>query len=199
MSPGARSGCRFGERLLLARTRTEGTAQAIGGPLGISGPAGAAIWTRSDSREHRDIVARSRLGQDFDCRVVVPMHVQIAVDPLPSEQDLGALWEAAWGGRPASFAQVLSRSLGHVGAYDGARLIGFVNIAWDGGVHAFILDTCVHPDYRRQGIATKLVIRAISIARERGAHWLHVDFEPHLLEFYRRCGFRHTDAGLLRL
>jgi ribosomal protein S18 acetylase RimI-like enzyme len=123
------------------------------------------------------ILSRVRgLGKTL-CRVVVLMHVQIAVDPLPSEQDLGALWEAAWGGRPASFAQVLSRSLGHVGAYDGARLIGFVNIAWDGGVHAFILDTCVHPDYRRQGIATKLVIR----------------------EFYRRCGFRHTEAGLLRL
>jgi ribosomal protein S18 acetylase RimI-like enzyme len=56
----------------------------------------------------------------------------------------------------ASFAQVLSRSLGHVGAYDGARLIGFVSIAWDGGVHAFILDTCVHPDCRRQGIASSL-------------------------------------------
>ena len=94
---------------------------------------------------------------------------------------------------------VLSRSLAHVGAYDATRLVGFVNVAWDGGVHAFILDTCVHPDYRRQGIATMLVMRAVSVARERGAHWLHVDCEPHVSELYRRCGFRHTEAGLLRL
>jgi GNAT superfamily N-acetyltransferase len=100
---------------------------------------------------------------------------------------------------PAGKDRAGPASLGHVGAYDRARLIGFVNITWDGGVHAFILDTRVHPDYRRQGIATKLVMRGISLARERGAHWLHVDFEPHLSEFYRRCGFRHTEAGLLRL
>ena len=29
--------------------------------------------------------------------------------------------------------------------------------------------------------------------------WLHVDYEPHLLDFYRRCGFRHTEAGLMHL
>jgi hypothetical protein len=29
--------------------------------------------------------------------------------------------------------------------------------------------------------------------------WLHVDYEPHLAPFYRALGFRHTEAGLLRL
>jgi hypothetical protein len=36
-------------------------------------------------------------------------------------------------------------------------------------------------------------------ARTRGAHWLHVDFEPHLTDFYRACGFAPTAAGLIRL
>jgi GNAT superfamily N-acetyltransferase len=57
----------------------------------------------------------------------------------------------------------------------------------------------VHPDFRRQGIATALVKKAEELTRERGAAWLHVDFEPHLAEFYRRCGFRPTEAGLIRL
>jgi len=100
---------------------------------------------------------------------------------------------------PTEYQRVLSRSLAHVVAYDASRLVGFVNVAWDGGAHAFILDTCVHAGYRRQGIATQLVMRAVSVARERGAHWLHVDFEPHLSEFYRKCGFRHSEAGLIRL
>jgi GNAT superfamily N-acetyltransferase len=78
-------------------------------------------------------------------------------------------------------------------------LIGFVNVAWDGGAHAFLLDTTVHPDFRRRGIATELVRRVAEAARARGAEWLHVDFEPHLETFYRGCGFAPTAAGLLRL
>ncbi|HTM77763.1 MAG TPA: GNAT family N-acetyltransferase, partial [Devosia sp.] len=72
-------------------------------------------------------------------------------------------------------------------------------VAWDGGVHACILDTCVDRDYRRQGIATRLVRAAADAAKARGAHWLHVDFEPQLERFYRGCGFASTAAGLMRL
>ncbi|MCD7061242.1 GNAT family N-acetyltransferase [Pelagibacterium xiamenense] len=111
-----------------------------------------------------------------------------------------SLWTRAWGDPgPERFAPILRRSLGHVGAYEGALLIGFVNIAWDGGIHAFILDTCVDPDFRRQGIATHLVKAAETVARSRGAQWLHVDFEPHLESLYRACGFRPTGAGLIDL
>jgi GNAT superfamily N-acetyltransferase len=126
--------------------------------------------------------------------------IRIADDPFPSAQQLEALWLAARGGSAGDYAaEVLPRSLRHVGAYSNRRLIGFVNVAWDGGVHAFLLDTCVDPDFRRQGIATKLVLRATELARERGAEWLEVDFEPHLEGFYRDCGFRPTAAGLIRL
>lgn len=126
--------------------------------------------------------------------------IEIVTDPFPRDEAIRALWRAAWNGEgPQSFQPLLQRSLAHVGAYDGETLIGFVNVAWDGGVHAFILDTCVNPDYRRQGIALKLVERAADLARQRGAEWLHVDFEPHLGEFYRQCGFSPTKAGLMRL
>lgn len=126
--------------------------------------------------------------------------IDIATDPLPDDVALARLWLAAWGDAgPASFQPILERSLTHIGAYDGERLVGFVNVAWDGGVHAFILDTCVDPAVRRQGIGIRLVAQAEAVARQRGAHWLHVDYEPHLAEFYRRCGFRATKAGLKRL
>jgi GNAT superfamily N-acetyltransferase len=110
------------------------------------------------------------------------------------------LWSAAWcEPGPADFGAILSRSLGHVGAYAGERLVGFVNLAWDGGVHAFILDTCVHPDMRCNGVGTGLVMRAIEIARHRRIEWVHVDYEPRFARFYEGCGFRPTAAGLLRL
>jgi ribosomal protein S18 acetylase RimI-like enzyme len=126
--------------------------------------------------------------------------IDIVNDPFPTDAALSALWLAAWGDAgPASFRPILQRSLAHVGAFDGERLVGFVNVAWDGGIHAFILDTCVDRAYRRQGIATRLVQAATEAARARGAQWLHVDFEPHLTAFYRGCGFRETAAGLIAL
>lgn len=126
--------------------------------------------------------------------------IEMVTDPFPEAGELAAFWRRAWNGEPpAHYERVLARSLAHVTAQDGARLVGFVNVAWDGGVHAFVLDTAVDPDYRRQGIATRLVEQAALLARQRGAEWLHVDFEPHLEGFYRGCGFRHTAAGLLRL
>ncbi len=72
-------------------------------------------------------------------------------------------------------------------------------MAWDGGIHGFVLDTTVHCDYQRRGIGTELMKRAAEVAGERGIEWLHADYEPHLDAFYRRCGYRKTEAGLLSL
>ncbi|WP_372498322.1 GNAT family N-acetyltransferase [Streptomyces marispadix] len=79
------------------------------------------------------------------------------------------------------------------------RLVGFVNVLGDGGVHAFVLDTTVHPSARRRGLGVRLVRRAADEASRAGARWLHVDYEEHLSGFYARCGFRPTAAGLRRL
>ena len=126
--------------------------------------------------------------------------LRLATSERPDEQALRELWSDAWGSPgPADWNVILSRSLCYVCAYRGDRLVGFVNVAWDGGIHASIFDTCVHTRCRRQGIATALVRRAAEEAASRGAEWLHGDFEPHLTDFYRRCGFRPTEAGLMRL
>jgi GNAT superfamily N-acetyltransferase len=102
---------------------------------------------------------------------------------------------------PGWWDQVRPRSLGWVTARlgDGA-LIGFVNVAWDGGDHAFLLDTKVAGAHQRRGIATELVDWARSHAKAAGCEWLHVDFEEHLAPFYfGACGFRPTLAGLINL
>lgn len=124
----------------------------------------------------------------------------LRVRPDLSDEVLNQLFSAAWPDHVArGFANVLSRSLVWIGAYAREQLIGFVNVAWDGGAHAFLLDTTVHPDHRRRGVGTALVRRAIAAAREGGVEWIHVDYEPRLDEFYRGCGFRPTAAGLIRL
>lgn len=126
--------------------------------------------------------------------------IDIDIDPWPEITVLADLWRRAWGSEaPPTLARMLEQSLLHVGAFDGSKLVGFVNVVWDGGQHAFILDTQVDPDYRRQSIGTLLVRAAAKGARERGAEWLHVDYEPHLETFYRACGFVPSRAGVMRL
>jgi GNAT superfamily N-acetyltransferase len=126
--------------------------------------------------------------------------VTIRVNPPVTNAELNALFAAAWPDHQAcDFTPILERSLVHVCAYSASELVGFVNTAWDGGIHAFLLDPTVHPTRRRQGIGRRLVGMAAREARSRGMHWLHVDYEPHLEIFYRGCGFLPTPAGLMRL
>ena len=92
-------------------------------------------------------------------------------------------------------------SLGWVVARDpDGALVGFVNVSWDGLVHAWIQDTMVASSARHHGIGTGLVEVATREARNAGCEWLHVDFEDHLKPFYfDACGFTPTNAGLIEL
>lgn len=121
----------------------------------------------------------------FDSRDVERLHAE-CFDREPEEWD--------WAG------QVERHSLGWVTARDAGTLVGWVNVAWDGAGHAFILDTIVPRTHRRRGVATRLVAVGTVGAREGGCEWLHVDFEDHLTAFYLdACGFAATNAGLIRL
>jgi hypothetical protein len=87
-----------------------------------------------------------------------------------------ALFSSAWPYESkGDYRPILERADGYVAAFDDGKLVGFVKIITDAGLHAFLLDTSVHQ------------------------HWLHVDFEPHLESFYASCGFAPTQAGLIRL
>jgi ribosomal protein S18 acetylase RimI-like enzyme len=97
-------------------------------------------------------------------------------------------------------SQVKVHSLGWVIARDSGELVGFVNVAWDGDVHAFILDTIVSLSRRRQGIGRRLIAVAAAEARAAGCEWLHVDFDEEYRPFYlEACGFKASPAGLMAL
>jgi GNAT superfamily N-acetyltransferase len=122
---------------------------------------------------------------EFDNQELNALHAEAFAHPL---------LEIDWTG------QVKAHSLGWVTAREAGELIGFVNVAWDGGVHAFILDTIVSARRARQGIGTRLVAVAAAEARAAGCEWLHVDFEEELRPFYLdACGFEPTAAGLMAL
>ncbi len=131
------------------------------------------------------------------------------INPPVGNTALNALFASAWQGHLfRDFQPSLERCLAHIVAFDvsgddvsgdRSRLVGFVKLAWDGGVHAFLLDTTVDAAYQRRGIGRELVTRAAHYAKQQGCTWLHVDFEPALEGFYAGCGFVSTRAGLISL
>ncbi|MFG2265704.1 GNAT family N-acetyltransferase [Streptomyces sp. NPDC048720] len=97
-------------------------------------------------------------------------------------------------------ARLERHSLGWVCAREDGELVGFVNVVWDGGAHAFLVDTVVARRCRGRGVGTELVAVAAREARAAKCAWLHVDFEEPLRSFYfGACGFRETAAGLVAL
>lgn len=111
----------------------------------------------------------------------------------------------AHGGRGSAgwWDRVRVHSLGWVTARAASgELVGFVNVAWDGSDHAFLLDPKTRPARQRAGIGTELVRVATASAAEAGCEWLHVDFDDvdRLGRFYfDACGFRTTHAGPIEL
>jgi GNAT superfamily N-acetyltransferase len=81
-------------------------------------------------------------------------------------------------------------SLGWVVAREGGRLVGFLNVLWDGLVHAYLEDVMVAGDSRHQGIGAGLVDTARTEAHRAGCDFLHVSFEEDHRPFYiDACGF----------
>jgi len=92
-------------------------------------------------------------------------------------------------------------SLGWVTGRDATgRLVGFVNVVWDGLVHAWLQDVMVASSHRRSGVGVALVATATEGARGAGCEWLHVDFDEEHRSFYiDACGFTPAPAGTLHL
>ena len=78
---------------------------------------------------------------------------------------LNRLMADAWPDHALMDPEVLRRhSAGWVCAYEGVRLVGFVNVAWDGATHFFLLDTTVAPSHQRRGIGAALTSTTTGIS-----------------------------------
>jgi GNAT superfamily N-acetyltransferase len=139
------------------------------------------------------------VGRPYDLRVTIAYEWRADVDNAA----LNVLHADGFGHPLAGtdWRERLERhSLGWVCAWEDGALIGFVNVAWDGGAHAFLLDTVVARHRRAEGVGAALVATAAREARAAKCAWLHVDFEEHLRPFYfDACGFKETAAGLIAL
>jgi GNAT superfamily N-acetyltransferase len=119
-----------------------------------------------------------------------------------TDAELVALTES-YGGDSAVgwWDRIRPYSLGWVAArLPTGEAAGFVNVAWDGCDHAFLIDTKVRADLQHHGIGTELVRIATEHAKRAGCEWLHVDYRDDLERFYvDACHFRPTRAALVHL
>ena len=142
---------------------------------------------------------------EFESAEVGLLHADAFGSPVAADVDVDTDVETETDAEPERQTDwrttVAAHSLGWVTARDeGARLIGFVNVNWDGGAHAWIQDVMVSPSSRNSGLGTRLITAAREAATQAGCQWLHVDFEESLRPFYLdACGFAPTTAGLIRL
>ncbi|WP_432523201.1 GNAT family N-acetyltransferase [Kineococcus sp. SYSU DK006] len=126
-------------------------------------------------------------------------------DPITDEEVVDLVLSHGGDASPGWWPRVREHSLGWVGARDrtgcpAGLLVGFVNVAWDGGDHAFLIDTKTRGSHQHQGIGRRLVQVATRHAAAAGCEWLFVDFAAELAPFYLdACGFSRTPAGLIHL
>lgn len=98
----------------------------------------------------RDVTIKYEWRGDFDNASLNALHADGFGHPV-TETD----WRA----------RLERHSLGWGCAWEDGLLIGFVNVAWDGGVHAFVLDTVVAQHFRSTGVGTALIATAADEAR----------------------------------
>ena len=127
------------------------------------------------------------------------MKIDYKISPEIDNTSLNKLFSESWVDYTTRSFEYLHNSLFYVCCYDENELVGFINIASDGYLHAFILDVTVSPGYRRKGIGTELIQKAITDCKIKGIEWVHVDYVEHLETFYYKCGFKDTKAGLINL
>lgn len=80
-------------------------------------------------------------------------------------------------------------------AYDDAKIIGTVRVLSDGVCNAYVVDVWTYTPYRKQGIATTMMQRALD--QLQGQHvYLFTD---DAVVFYEKLGFEAQDVGMGRV
>lgn len=113
-----------------------------------------------------------------------------------SAKDLADLRESVgWNRMEDEYKNPLMTSYCHIAAYDGERLVGYIDCVSNGVTDAYIQDLTVSPDCQGRGIGTELMNRMIEYLRSRHIYMISVIYEESLRSFYERFGFRGMLSG----
>lgn len=118
-----------------------------------------------------------------------------------TDEGLNALFAEAYQHEMSvPFHAILAHSDSWVTAHRGDRLVGFVNIVWDGLYHAFLLDrtACDDPD---GSLKAELVVRALDTLRADfpAVTKVHLECVEGEVAGFSSLGFQRVVAGRLPL
>lgn len=85
----------------------------------------------------------------------------------------------------------------HIAAYDGDKLIGYIDCVSNGVTDAYIQDLMVDPLYQGKGIGSELMNKMIDFLKEQHIYIISVIFDESLKSFYERFGFNTMLSGQL--
>lgn len=112
--------------------------------------------------------------------------------------DLKKLYDAvgwnAYSQTPENLAPMVANSWYVCAAFDERQLVGLVRVVSDGLTIAYIQDLLVLPSHQRQGIASGLMRRVLTIIEDAKIRqtYLTTDAHPtnqHVIDFYTSLGF----------
>ncbi len=120
------------------------------------------------------------------------------INPDLDAGELSKLRKAVgWDERKHKLEKIVGCTYLSVACYEEQRLIGYVDVLSDGIDDAMIRGLMVDPDYRKQGVATRLLNIVTSEIRKDRIKTVNVLFEPELEPLYRKAGFRIVCGGLI--
>ncbi len=92
---------------------------------------------------------------------------------------------------PEAVRQAIEHSLYHVVLFDGEKPIGMARVLGDGCIAFFIKDVIVLPEYRHQGLGSRLITHLQDYIRMKGCENAVVGLmsTPGLEPFYEKHGF----------
>ena len=99
---------------------------------------------------------------------------------------------------PAEFlAPAIKGSTVAAGAFAGKKLVGFARALSDGCSDAYIQDVVVSPEFRGQGLGSRLIRFLEAELRAKGVDWIALVGEPGTEKFYSRLGLREQPGYTL--
>ena len=103
-----------------------------------------------------------------------------------------------WNRMETAYSDPLMTSFFHIAAYDGDKIIGYIDSVSNGVTDAYIQDLMVKPDYQGKGVGTELMNRMIAVLKERHIYMISVVYEEKLKSFYSRFGFFNMLCGQMQ-
>ncbi len=91
--------------------------------------------------------------------------------------------------------RIVAGSLFFCLALEGGDVVGMGRALGDGVSDAYIQDVAVRADYRKKGIATKILKHLVGALTESGHTWIGLIATPQSHNLYRRFGFEELEGN----